>query len=533
MSGDNELATQNADVAFQLRAFSQQLQLLSRMNMDLIDDLKSIRKQNIGANCKGNTVHKAVQNTRFDFEEVLDENVDVGEGDYDCDMESEREKSYCEGMSPLKDSEGDALSLPVAASLVMRSTLQVQVNVNEDESTQQKENIFQTRCYVQSKVCGLIIDSRSCVNVCSTTLVSKLNLSTVKHAKPYRLQWLNDSGEVKVTKQVVLPFSIGKYVDEVLCDVVPMQASHILLGRPWQYDRKAVHDGVRNRYTIVKDGKTITLVPLTPKQVHDDQIKLKREYDEAMGRENQGEDQGERIPSDSVKTQTTTTHSDSHPNANKSDHSTTTQKYPNLVECGGKTRGVKKVRKSDENCAEKLKKQPNFCAREGEVKSSSFTNKPMSLLVYTEAYFNTNDVDHIVPRAVVSLLQDFDDVYPDDTPSGLPPLRGIEHKINLVHEASILNRPAYIRNLEEIKELQRQVYELIDKGYIRESINPCVVPVLLMPKMDGTWRMCVVCLALNNIPVLIRGRILSRREGMMRTGPATLARIKGWMEGYK
>ena len=85
MSGDNELATQNADVAFQLRAFSQQLQLLSRMNMDLIDDLKLIRKQNLGANCKGNTVHKAVQNTRFDFEEVLDENVDVGEGDYDCE----------------------------------------------------------------------------------------------------------------------------------------------------------------------------------------------------------------------------------------------------------------------------------------------------------------------------------------------------------------------------------------------------------------------------------------------------------------
>jgi hypothetical protein len=89
---------------------------------------------------------------------------------------------------------------------------------------------------------------------------------------------------VKVTKQVVVPFFIGKYVDEVLCDVVPMQASHILLGRPWQYDRKAIHDGVKNRYTIVKDGKTITLVPLTPKQVYNDQIKLKSEHEE-MGRE--------------------------------------------------------------------------------------------------------------------------------------------------------------------------------------------------------------------------------------------------------
>ena len=192
-------------------------------------------------------------------------------------------------------------------------------------------------------------------------------------------------------------------------------------------------------------------------------------------------------------------HSDSHRNTNKSDHSSTTQIYPNLVESGGKIRGVKKVRKSDENCVKKLKKQPRFYARVGEVRSAYLTNKQMILLVYKEAYFNTNDLDHMVSSAT-TLLQEFDDLFPDDTPNGLPPLRGKEYKINLVHEASILNRPACIRNLEEIKELQRQVYELIDKGYIRESINPCVV---LMPKKDGTWRMCVDCLAINNIPVLI------------------------------
>ena len=87
-----------------------------------------------------------------------------------------------------------------------------------------------------------------------------------------------------------------------------------------------------------------------------------------MGRENQGEEQGERRPSDSARTQTTTTHLATHPNTNKysantpnkSDHSTTTQKHRNLAESGGKTRGVKKVRKGNENCVEKLKKQPSF-----------------------------------------------------------------------------------------------------------------------------------------------------------------------------
>ena len=78
----------------------------------------------------------------------------------------------------------------------------------------------------------MIIDGGSCTNVASTSLVEKLDLTTLKHPRPYKLQWLNDCGEVKINKQVLVSFSIGKYIDEVLCDVVPMHAGHILLGRP-------------------------------------------------------------------------------------------------------------------------------------------------------------------------------------------------------------------------------------------------------------------------------------------------------------
>jgi hypothetical protein len=74
-----------------------------------------------------------------------------------------------------------------------------------------------------------------------------------------------------------------------MCDVVPMHTSHLLLGRRWQFDRKAIYDGFRNRFTIVKDGKTITLVPLSPKQVYDDQMKLKRECEDGKS-ENSRED---------------------------------------------------------------------------------------------------------------------------------------------------------------------------------------------------------------------------------------------------
>ena len=88
----------------------------------------------------------------------------------------------------------------------------------------------------------------------STTSVEKLNLPTLKHLRPYKLQWLNDCGEVKVNKQVLVSFSIGRtYKDEILCDIVPMHAGHILLGRPWQFDRNVNYDRFKNRYSFVKD----------------------------------------------------------------------------------------------------------------------------------------------------------------------------------------------------------------------------------------------------------------------------------------
>ncbi|XP_030924714.1 uncharacterized protein LOC115951698 [Quercus lobata] len=115
-------------------------------------------------------------------------------------------------------------------------------------------------------VASVIIDGGSCTNVASTYLVEKLALTTLKHPQPYRLQWLNECGEIKVRRQVLVALSIGKYEDEVLCDVIPMHACHVLLGRPWQYDRKVTHDGFTNKYSFILKGQPITLVPLTPKQ---------------------------------------------------------------------------------------------------------------------------------------------------------------------------------------------------------------------------------------------------------------------------
>ncbi|XP_057860276.1 uncharacterized protein LOC131069009 [Cryptomeria japonica] len=60
-----------------------------------------------------------------------------------------------------------------------------------------------------------------------------------------------DSGS---TDNIVSEEMIGNYKDEVMCDIMPMDACHILLGRPWQFDRQVVHNGQLNTYTIKKDG---------------------------------------------------------------------------------------------------------------------------------------------------------------------------------------------------------------------------------------------------------------------------------------
>ena len=96
------------------------------------------------------------------------------------------------------------------------------------------------------------------------------------------------------------------------------------------------------------------------------------------------------------------------------------------------------------------------------------------------------------------LLKEFQDVF-QEPPKGLPPLRGIEHQIDFIPETSLPNRPAYRTNPTEAKEIQQQVEELLAKGWVQDSMSPYVMHVILVPKKDGSWRMCTNGRAINNI----------------------------------
>ena len=77
-----------------------------------------------------------------------------------------------------------------------------------------------------------------------------MNLKMTVHQKPYRVAWLQKGQQVLLNEQFQVKFQIGKYQDEVKCDIIEMDACHVLLGRPWQFDKEAVHERKRNVFSF-------------------------------------------------------------------------------------------------------------------------------------------------------------------------------------------------------------------------------------------------------------------------------------------
>lgn len=89
----------------------------------------------------------------------------------------------------------------------------------------------------------------------------------------------------------------------------------------------------------------------------------------------------------------------------------------------------------------------------------------------------------------------------DYLPNDLPLVRSITHHIDLIPGASFPNKDAWRMTPRENEEIRKQVWELLDKGLIKECLCPCVVPMVLTPKNDGGWCMFTSSRALNNITI--------------------------------
>jgi hypothetical protein len=200
-----------------------------------------------------------------------------------------------------------------------------------------------------------------------------------------------------------------------------MDVCHLLLGRPWKYDRNVIHDRRMNTYTLKKNGRTHMLCPIEDKEVKP----------EARNR---------------------------------------------VLLMSGKELLTEVKKKED----------PQFFV----------VRKPRIVLTSTR-------VDDL-PGEIQELLEEFADIVLDEIPHSLPLMRIVSHHIDLIPGASFPNKAAYRLTPQENEEVKRQVQELLDKGLVRESLSPCVVPIVLSLKKDRGWRMCTDSRAINKITIRYR-----------------------------
>jgi hypothetical protein len=112
----------------------------------------------------------------------------------------------------------------------------------------------------------------------------------------------------------------------------------------------------------------------------------------------------------------------------------------------------------------------------------------------------TAHIEEIKPSEAINVVSEFPDVFPEELP-GMPPERKVEFAIELIPGTAPISKRAYRESGPELVELKKQIDELSEKGYIRQSTSSWLASVLFVEKKDGTKRICMDYRALNEVTI--------------------------------
>ena len=132
------------------------------------------------------------------------------------------------------------------------------------EKDDPRERLFTVKMQIKTTLVDAVIDSGSQKNLISQSLVNSLGLTTSKHPSPYPLGWIQKEGGLDIVQQCTFKFAFDEqYIDEITCDVVPLDVCHVMLGSPYLWDRDAVLYRREQKYSFVKDGRSFVIKSIT------------------------------------------------------------------------------------------------------------------------------------------------------------------------------------------------------------------------------------------------------------------------------
>lgn len=114
-------------------------------------------------------------------------------------------------------------------------------------------------------------------------------------------------------------------------------------------------------------------------------------------------------------------------------------------------------------------------------------------------HYTTIGISPHMPISIQQLLLKYSQLFA--IPTGLPPSRYYNHKIDLIPKAEPVKVKPYCYPHSQKTEIEAQVQQMIAKGLIEASTSPFSSPVLLVKKKDGSWCFCIDYRALNTITV--------------------------------
>jgi hypothetical protein len=119
-----------------------------------------------------------------------------------------------------------------------------------------RSKLFHIRVIMRHTMVKTLIDNGSHSNLISEEVIKQLGLNTKMQHKPCSLKWIRNNHKLHITKKCTLNFVISsKSVDEVTCDVVPLNECGMVLGSPYLYDHKEIFYMEQNQYHLIKAGK--------------------------------------------------------------------------------------------------------------------------------------------------------------------------------------------------------------------------------------------------------------------------------------